>query len=247
MDVIDALLSNLSGDAPVYDVRVCLHWTAVVGRRCGLAATLRSPWAPAHQSDAIRDVGRLHTKTARELAAYAASGHPTEASIGLAAINSLIQPDLSRAVDLNAADVIIQQGQGKTTTTIGHFPFTGKLRAAGLTVHVVELDPGPGDLPAGSAPDILPQSDIVVITSTTIINHTFDSLIKLCSPHALVMLVGPSTPLSPILFDYGVSMLAGAVVTNSEAVLRAISQGGTFQQVEGARLVTLTRSAHTRL
>jgi uncharacterized protein (DUF4213/DUF364 family) len=54
-------------------------------------------------------------------------------------------------------------------------------------------------------------------------------------------MLGPSTPLSPVLFDHGISVISGAQVVDVEAVLRTISQGATFRQVEGVRLLTMTR------
>ena len=63
----------------------------------------------------------------------------------------------------------------------------------------------------------------------------------LCSPEALVLVLGPSTPLSPVLFRYGVHILSGSVVEDVEAVLQAVSQGANFRQVHryGVRLVTI--------
>jgi uncharacterized protein (DUF4213/DUF364 family) len=60
-------------------------------------------------------------------------------------------------------------------------------------------------------------------------------------PHgALVMILGPSTPLSPVLFEHGVNIIAGSRVIDEDAVLHAIGQGATFQQVKGVRLLTFT-------
>ena len=73
------------------------------------------------------------------------------------------------------------------------------------------------------------------------INHTLDHLLTLCAPRALVMVLGPSTPLSPVLFDRGVSILSGAQVVDEAAALGTLCQGATFQQMEGVRLVTLAR------
>jgi uncharacterized protein (DUF4213/DUF364 family) len=53
------------------------------------------------------------------------------------------------------------------------------------------------------------------------------------------MILGPSTPLSPVLFDHGATIVSGARVIDEAAVLRTIGQGATFQQVEGVRLLTL--------
>ena len=56
------------------------------------------------------------------------------------------------------------------------------------------------------------------------------------------MLLGPSTPLSPVMFDYGVDLLAGSIIEKIEPVLQVVSQGGNFRQVRraGVRLVTIT-------
>jgi len=78
-------------------------------------------------------------------------------------------------------------------------------------------------------------------------NRTFDDLIALCRPDALVLVLGPSTPLSPIMFEYGVQVVSGAVVEDIDAVLCAVSQGANFRQVHrhGVRLVTMQRPAHS--
>jgi len=74
-----------------------------------------------------------------------------------------------------------------------------------------------------------------------LINHTLDGLLALCRPEALVMMLGPSTPLSPVLFNYGVSLLSGSRVFDEAAVLRTVGQGASFQQVEGVQLLTFRR------
>jgi len=51
--------------------------------------------------------------------------------------------------------------------------------------------------------------------------------------------LGPSTPLSPVLFDYGADLAFGRRVADEAALLRTVGQGATFRQVEGVRLLTL--------
>ncbi|MGD2178372.1 MAG: DUF364 domain-containing protein, partial [Anaerolineae bacterium] len=109
---------------------------------------------------------------------------------------------------------------------------------------VLELRPRPGDLPADRADELIPQADVVALTSTSLINHTFDDLIHLCSPGSFVVMLGPSTPLSPLLFDSRVDVLSGTAVVDPKRVLRSISQGATFRQIKrggGLRLLTMTR------
>jgi uncharacterized protein (DUF4213/DUF364 family) len=63
-----------------------------------------------------------------------------------------------------------------------------------------------------------------------------------------VLVLGPSTPLSPVLFDHGAHLLSGSVVEDIESVLRAVAQGANFRQVhrQGVRLVTM-KNQHSNL
>jgi uncharacterized protein (DUF4213/DUF364 family) len=106
---------------------------------------------------------------------------------------------------------------------------------------VIEQHPVEGEYPASAAVDLLPQADVVAITGTTLVNHTLDGLLRLCQPQATVMVLGPSTPLSPMLFEYGVNILSGARVIDESAVLRTVEQGASFRQVEGVKLLTFVK------
>jgi uncharacterized protein (DUF4213/DUF364 family) len=146
-------------------------------------------------------------------------------------------------VDINAEHVIAEHGAGKTVALVGNFPFVPRLRAHLGQLYIIERDPRDGDYPEEAAPDILPRADVVAITAMTLINHSLENLLRLCSQDATVILLGPSTPLSPVLFDYGVNLLSGSVVEDIDPVLRTISQGANFRQVRraGVRLVTMRR------
>jgi uncharacterized protein (DUF4213/DUF364 family) len=239
MNILGDLLHTLPDDVPVRSVMVGAHWTVVCSLHCGMAATLMENHH--HGSSQVREVGHLHTKTARELAEYACSDNLLEASIGVAAINSLLEVDESRSVEINAVDVLIEHGRGKNVALVGHFPFIPKLRPVVGQLWVIDQHPVEGDYPAEAAANLIPQADVVAITSSALINHTLDGLLALCHPEALVMALGPSTPLSSVLFNHGVTMLSGTRVVDEVSVLRTIGQGASFQHVEGVRLLTLRR------
>ena len=241
MNILDDLLSSLYNDAPIRSILVGAHWTVVCSCHCGMAATLMDDHTHGHSQ--VRDVGHLHTKTARQLADYAHSDNLLEASIGVAAINSLLDMDENQAVEINAVDVLIEYGCGKNVALIGHFPFIPKLRPIVGQLWVIEQRPAEGEYPTESAADLIPKADVVAITSSTLINQTLEELLALCRPEALVMMLGPSTPLSPVLFKHGVSILSGSKVMDEAAVLRTVGQGATFQQVEGVHLFTFRRDA----
>ena len=237
MTIIDDLLATLNFDAPVRSVLVGAHWTAVCSRHCGLAATLMDHYTHGHTQ--VRDVGRLHQKTARELAEYAHSDHLLEASIGIATINSLLEVDEQQAVEINAADILVERGCGRNVALVGHFPFISKVRQSVGQLWVIEQHPTEDEYPAEAAADLIPQAEVVAITSSTLINHTLEGLLSFCHPDATVLMLGPSTPLSPVLFEHGATIISGTRVIDEAAVLRTVMQGATFKQVEGVRLVTL--------
>jgi uncharacterized protein (DUF4213/DUF364 family) len=126
---------------------------------------------------------------------------------------------------------------------VGHFPFVDRLRQAAAPLWVLDMDPTEGDLPASAADQVIPRAHVLAITGTTLINRTFDDLMQLRSPGALVVLLGPSTPLSPILYDYGIDVIAGSIVEQISPVLDLVSQGANFRQLRrgGVRLVTMQR------
>ena len=243
MDLLHDVLDSLpDGEA----VHICIgpHWTAVVieveGQgHCGLASTLSG--SHVHGVADVPQAGHLEDLPGRELAALILSEQPTLVSVGAAAVNALLprKPDTWR--EINAEEAIAEHGRGKTVALIGHFPFTNRLRPRVGKLHVLELDPRPGDLPVSAASEILPRADVVAITSMTLMNRSLDGLLKLCDPQALIILLGPTTPLSPILFDYGIDLLCGSVVTDIQPVLRTVRQAGNFRQVHkaGVRLVSV--------
>jgi len=243
MSILSDLLQNLPEDAPVQSVTVGAHWTLVCSRHCGLASTTIADKPHGHAR--VRDVGRLHLKTAHELAEYARSDDLLEASIGVAAINSLLTAEPEGAVDLNAADVLTEKGRGRKVALVGHFPFIPALRRAAAELWVFEKHPSEDECPAEMADELLPQADVLAITGTALINHTLDHLMGLARADALILVLGPSTPLSPVLFDHGAALLSGAVVLDEAAALRTVAQGAVLPQVEGLRLLTIAREPGT--
>ncbi|MBM3788972.1 MAG: hypothetical protein FJW35_01325 [Acidobacteria bacterium] len=241
MKILDALLDRLSTDAPMRSICVGTHYTIACSRHCGLATTLIGD--RPHARDQVRDVANLHLRSARRLAELARSDSLIEASIGVAAINSLLEVEEEHAVEINAAEVLSRHGAGRRVALVGHFPFIPKLRATAAELWVIEKHPGEGEYPAAAAADLLPQADVVGITGSALVNHTLDGLLGLCRRNVPVVVLGPSTPLSPVLFDYGATIIAGARVVDEEAVRRTIGHGATFQQVQGVRLLTLARES----
>lgn len=244
--VLEALLEALPGPGiPVEEVLVGAHWTMVRSRHAGLATTLRDA-DPQHGDPCgpFADAGILHLKMAQDLARLVRMEHPLGRSIGLAAINSLLEVEETRCCERGAFELLAQQGQGRKVAVVGHFPFVDRLRELVGQLWVLEQRPRPGDHPADEATILLPRCDVVCLTGTTLLNGTFDDLMALCS-HAFVVLTGPSSPLSPVLFERGVSAICGARVADPDGIRPFVAQGAAFKQfhTRGVRLLTLLRDA----
>lgn len=238
MRILHDIIGSLADDCPVQEMRTCTYWTAVVSKNCGLASTLRDE-CPAEHTKPVRDIGSLTQKSAKELAQYVQSDRLLEATIGMAAINSLIEIDESKCTHLNAFEVIAEKGAGRNIAVIGHFPFVGKLRDIAKQLWVIEKRPRAGDLPEAMSSAILPKADVVAISATTLMNHTLEDLISHCRENSFKVMLGPTSPMVPLLFDYGIDVISGVKVIDTEMVLRCISEGATFRQVRGVRLLTM--------
>ena len=128
--IIDDLLGSLlDKPVPARSVLIGAYWTAVCSTHCGLATTIIGSKIHDHTT-VVRDAGNLHRKSAQELAAYALSENFLEASIGLAAINSLLEVNEQDAVEMNASEVLMKKGAGKNVAIVGNFPFIHRLRSA---------------------------------------------------------------------------------------------------------------------
>ena len=239
MKILDELTVSLQeNDFQVKSVHTCVFWTAVISKHCGLSSTFRDE-GPSHDRG-VRDVGNLTRKKALELAEYAKSKSLLEASIGMATINSLIDIEESRCIEKNAFEIILEKGKEKNVAIVGHFPWIPKLRGRVKNLWVLEQRVREGDLPAKEADKILPECDVVGITGTSFINHTLEGLLALCKK-SYVVLIGPTSPLSPVLFDYGIEAISGSKVVDTEKLIRSIREGATFKEVTGVRLLTLIK------
>ena len=96
----------------------------------------------------------------------------------------------------------------------------------------------PGDYPDSACEYILPEQDYVFITGMTLVNKTLPRLLQICRD-AKVSLVGPTVPLSPVLFGHGADNLSGFVCTEPERLDEAIRRGCSMEIFAGGRMVSV--------
>lgn len=236
--ILQDILDHLREDYPVKNMGVYTHSILVTSRFSGMASTILS--SQPHAEEQISQAGDLLENTALQLAAMCTSTNSLEAGIGLAAINSLLEPPPTNLHSINVANVLEEKGKGKKIALIGHFPFIPRLARIAEALWVIDLNPVAGEFSPSDAPHLLPQADIVAMTANTLITNAAEEYIGLCNPAALKIMLGPSTPMSPILFEHGLDILAGIRITDVDTVQRFLSQGASFSQMQGVEKITLS-------
>ena len=231
MRLIDDLLEGIGHlDCPVKRVCVGLHWTVVESKCTGMAHTYKTS-----NKRELDSSGSLVGKSALELALRLRSWEPLEASLGVAALNSLIEPVGNRA---NVFEHILGLAAGKTVTVIGRFPSNDRIAQVAGRAYFLEMEPQDRELPPYACEEVIPESDIVVITATALINKTLPRLLEL-SRRGTAVVLGPSTPMNDVLFRHGADILAGVRVTDADALISSIMQGvKQFKKLAGIEPIT---------
>ena len=234
-DLVDSIESY-----QVKQVFIGVFDTLVWSQNLGFASTLREEEKP-HQG--IKEAGNLIYKSARELSQYVFSDNLLEASLGMAAINSALPVNREKFKFINAQELFLEKGKGKTVGVIGHFPFVEKIGNEFKKMYVFEKHPKLNDLHEKDIADYLPQTEVVAITSTTLTNHTFENIMKFINIESYVIMLGPTTPVSPILFHYGVDAVSGLLVRkkNINCVIAQVKEATPYRDIKGKEYITILK------
>lgn len=243
---IDVILEQCSreSNAEVLDLRVGPYWTVVTSTLgTGMASTMAGHF-DRRDGTPVRDAGGLLGMGIGDLVGLLRSPSPPEAAIGLAAVNSLTDAHVEAFSQVNAREILKERGQGKAVAIIGRFPFVDDLRGMCRELWVFEKGNGrrADDLGPEHVADVLPHAEVVGISATTLINHTLDEICRCIDPGAFVIMLGPSTPMMPCLFDLGFDLLCGSVIEDPVSVFTAVEQGAVTRQIPGVRRVALFKA-----
>ena len=219
----DILLSGI-GNGIVKRIVIGINWTMVEGEHgCGLAHT------PRRDSPGCRPIsgaGQLIEMDLRKLAEFDRSTNPIEVAVGMAAINA----------SYNRFDLDAECGNGldtfgtigKSMTVVGRFP---GLEERYSFLKIIEKEPCEGEYPESMAKELLNSSPYSIITASTLVNGTAEDMISYANAGKIAF-IGPGTPLCPMLFELGVNVLSGMIVTNTRSASRIIAEGGAVQALK---------------
>ncbi len=239
--IFESVLSSVPRDAVICDVSVGIFWTCVQTQYgCGLCATAHR-WCDDPPGAILPMAGSLIGQRVHDLASLYQAPSLTARALAVASLNAACPSFHSPGLASRAQDLIAQRAQASNASIalIGHFHFGEDFKALGLQVETYELDHRcePGDIPVSLAPERLKTADIVVMTSSTLVTHATEDLIAWARPDAYKVIVGPSVPLSPCLWDAGIDAVCGSRIRDARQVLLAVRQGANHKQLVGAEKV----------
>lgn len=235
MELLERLISDIE-ELAVEEVVVGVHSVLVKTKDyCGIASTIKYC---GHNIN-VDKAGNLEDLNLKELAAYALSDNLLEASIGMAAINCGLSNTIKKYRVVNAKKVISEKGKNKVLGIIGHFPFLDDQKDHYKACYIFEKEPHPGDFKESDIPKFLPKVDIVALTATSITNHTFDGIRKNLPEKSYNIILGPTTPLSPILFEFGMDMVSGTLVRDYKLAKSYVLQATPTRHLKGVEMISL--------
>lgn len=223
-ELYDRLIQDIPEDVLVEDMICGMTWTAVRSSLGTVGLAMTTPVQTLPNED--RNIVGKSLKSAAQLIK---SWNFIDAGIGMAAINAWYN-SAERMRELNSA-----QGdnrfctfdipfEGKNVCMVGALRYPKEMFNSAKSLVVLERNLVDGTYPDSACEYYLPDCDLVLITGSAFINKTMPRLLQLAK-NAQIVITGPSTPMAPMLMDYGVRRLAGLVITQEQECLNFAGSG----------------------
>ncbi|EQB22006.1 MULTISPECIES: Rossmann-like domain-containing protein [Dehalobacter] len=195
--------------------------------------------------------GKLIGMPAQEIAGWALRGNNVISSaMGLAVLNSVAGfGNLEQVENAGGSDAAFSV-EIKPTDTVGVIGHIGPIifNLQGKVQNLLVFERGEnllkGVYPESKEPELLPECQVIYVSSTSLINRTLESVLGYCTDARDVVMVGSSTPLYPQAFvGTGVTMLSGMrwLPEHRDPILTGISQcAGIRQLSQYAQKISVT-------
>jgi len=174
----------------------------------------------------LRECRDLDGAPAIEVLSYLHSDDTLERSLSIGLANALNQQrTLTMPEDTGMLTTAAGIGPGVRVAMVGFLPpVVARLKGVGAEVSVLDRDMDMGD-ETRFLRDLASWPDVLIVTATTILNATFEVFMDHVGPGIPVVLLGPTTPMTPEAFvSFPVVMLGGTVALNNERVASAVRQ-----------------------
>jgi len=230
----------------IKELRFGLGYSSVelANGRMGIVGT---PSDNADSCTHIRSAGKIAGMAAGELLGWLASNHPLERAAGLATFNALNAGNKRSCLEEEAISLLKIQ-KTDHVVMVGYFaPLVPGIKTTGCSFEIIELkSEKPGVITPEQGYKALEKCDIAIITSTSIINGTCNSLLKALKRNRAAVLLGPSTPMCPEAFSgTRITQWSGSYVLNTERVKTIISEAGGTMLLKKYLRFTTVKANHT--
>lgn len=225
--LLESLLTPLTGgDIRLRELRIFTHWVIADTVRSGMSTFSRAglPEETCYRNTYLG--GWLDRPVVEVIREGAASPDPLRQAVAMACLNgSLPLPD--DIFESNAMTPFAERVKTMPSCFIGHFKEGAMWRDQGAPVTIIELEPRPGDIHWNDSRPALAAAEIVFITGLTLINGTFQEVLRRTPNAKYRVLMGPTVPPSPVFFDYGVHLIGSTLIADLDKTVRYCQLGGT--------------------
>ncbi|HWQ66476.1 MAG TPA: DUF364 domain-containing protein [Methanospirillum sp.] len=197
-------------------------------------------------AQAMPRAGRLKGMPVADTFQYLAQPAPIKRAIAIATLNALSEgiwrdnPDEGKGIYTIVEGDEILNGMNlqevKKAVVVGALiPVIKTIKEHGIPYRIAELDIRtlkaeeiPFFVSQENFPGELATADLVIISGTTLINDTMESILGQCNPAATIMIIGPTATMLPeSFFLRNVSMVAGNRVIDPDEILDVLVEGGS--------------------
>lgn len=195
---------------------------------------------------AMPRAGKLRGMKVTDIFQYLTQPAPIKRAIAIATLNALSDGIWRNNPDEGAGKYRIEEGDDifsivdiqsiKKAVVVGALiPVIKSFKEKQIPYRIAELDIRtlkeeelPFFVSQEDLPGELASADMVIISGTTLLNDTLESILFACSPGANIMLIGPTATMLPeSFFSRKVTVLAGNRVVAPDKILDVLIEGGS--------------------
>jgi len=188
--------------------------------------------------------GRMQGVSVEEILKHSSSPAPLVRAVIISVVNALsswmfqVSPEGTYRIerDIDAFDLVDTVDPSRPVVVVGAlWPVVHRLKSRGAHYRIFELNRDalkeeelPFFVPSEDQDAALATAGGVVMTGATLVTGTTEELLCRIPAGIPVIIGGPSVSMIPdILFSGGVSAMGGIIVSNPDALLQTIMQGGS--------------------
>jgi uncharacterized protein len=135
--------------------------------------------------------------------------------------------------NLDPIELIDLSGQKQVCVVGAFLSYIKKVAESNSGLKVIELNENavPEEyrqyfVPSNLSEEVISQSDIVIITGSSLANNTLDRLLEIIPRKAKVILVGPTSGLIPdVLFSHGVDIIGATRIIDPGKMMELVAEG----------------------